>query len=118
MNALSSNSHHASETFPLSDESMKLSQETCVSAGPTRYLGLCFEDGNLAIVAGNSYFLVHRDLIARRSPSLEKLVQASLSGSLAWGESCVDTIEGRSILRLDDSEGDVALLLRAFYDGL
>lgn len=109
MNALSSNSHHASETFSL-DEPMKLLQDSCVPAGPTRYLGLCFEDGTLAIVAGESYFLVHRALIARRSSFLEKLVQASHSGSLA--------IEGRPVLRLEDAERDVVLLLRAFYDGL
>lgn len=117
MNALSSNSHHASETFSL-DDPVKLLQDSCIPAGPTRYLGLCFEDGNLAVVAGESYFLVHRALMARRSPSLEKLIQASLSVPLASGNSCSETIEGRPVLRLEDVEGDVVLLLRAFYDGL
>ncbi|KAI0268620.1 hypothetical protein BC834DRAFT_820707 [Gloeopeniophorella convolvens] len=72
---------------------------------------LFFEDGNIAILAGKSYFLVHRGFLSRHS--------GYLAGLIKDASSCPPmTLEGRPVLHLPDSPDDVSLLLHSMYDGL
>jgi len=76
-----------------------------------RRLSLSFEDGNVAILAGNSYFLVHRGFLSRQSEYLAELTKDI--------HACPTmTLEGRPVLPLPDSPDDISLLLHSMYDGL
>jgi hypothetical protein len=72
---------------------------------------LNFEDGNIAILAGNSYFLVHWGFLSRQSEYLAELIRENNS-------SPTTTLEGRPVLHLPDSPDDISLLLHSMYDGL
>ncbi|VDB95179.1 unnamed protein product [Peniophora sp. CBMAI 1063] len=69
---------------------------------------MSFEDGNIALLAGSSYFLVHRGVLSRQSAFLAKLV-GSVSASRL--------LDGHPILELDEHADDVSLLLHTIYDG-
>jgi hypothetical protein len=72
---------------------------------------LSFEDGNVAILAGNFYFLVHRGFLSRQSEYLAELIKDNFS--------CPNmTLEGRPVLHLPDSPDGISLLLHSMYDGL
>ncbi|KAF8902665.1 hypothetical protein CPB85DRAFT_95490 [Mucidula mucida] len=76
-----------------------------------RYPGLSFDDGNLAILTGHYYFLVHQGLLSRHSPILGSSIEALSS-------SC-SILEGRPVLRLDDVSADqMHFFLCALYDGV
>lgn len=75
---------------------------------PTRHSDLCFEDGNLSIVTGRQYFIVHRGILCRHSQILQKQIDST--------RSCGDRLlEGLAVLYLDDSPEDVAYFLQALY---
>jgi hypothetical protein len=76
-----------------------------------RRLSLSFEDGNVAILAGKSYFLVHRGFLSRQSEYLAELTKDIYSCPTM-------TLEGRPVLHLSDSPDDISLLLHSMYDGL
>ncbi|KAF7321264.1 hypothetical protein MKEN_00646200 [Mycena kentingensis (nom. inval.)] len=80
-----------------------------LAAPPTRHPDLSFADGNIAILTGSVYFVVHNGLLARQSPPLQ---QASKNLDLRL------QLEGRPILALPDSPQDMALFLAALYDCL
>jgi hypothetical protein len=76
---------------------------------PTRHPDLSFSDGNLAVLTGNTYFLVHNGLLCRHSIPLQHAAKA------------IDLriqLEGRPVLHLPDSSHDMARFLSALYDGL
>ncbi|KAI0743782.1 hypothetical protein C8Q80DRAFT_1106718 [Daedaleopsis nitida] len=75
---------------------------------PTRHSDLYFEDGNLSIVAGGQYFIVHRGLLSRHSGVLRKRIEVVKP---------IDDrhLEGLAVLYLDDSPEDFAHFLRALY---
>ncbi|TFY54193.1 hypothetical protein EVJ58_g9001 [Rhodofomes roseus] len=75
---------------------------------PVRHPELCFDDGNLAVVTGRQYFLVHQGLLCHHSPILRSQVDA-----LRPGHAC--TLEGRPALALPDTPEDVACFLKALY---
>ena len=75
---------------------------------PTRHSDLCFEDGNLSIVTGRQYFIVHRGLLSRHSQALQQRIE-----SIKVGEDRL--LEGLAVLHLDDSPDDLAHFLRALY---
>jgi hypothetical protein len=76
-----------------------------------RRLSLSFEDGNVAILAGKSYFLVHRGFLSRQSEYLAELTKDI--------HACPTmTLEDRPVLHLPDSPDDISLLLHSMYDGL
>lgn len=82
-----------------------------LAVNPARHPDLCFEDGNLAILAGHHYFLVHRGLLSRHSPVFAASIKAL--------GSCSRRLEGRPVLQLDNASADhVYLLLGALYDGV
>jgi len=72
---------------------------------------LSFEDGNVAVLAGNFYFLVHRGFLSRQSEYLAELIKANCSCPTMM-------LEGRPVLHLPDSPDDISLLLHSMYDGL
>lgn len=76
-----------------------------------RHPDICFEDGNIAIVTGSDYFLVHQGVLTRRSDTLGKLVQQSVCENARL-------LEGRHLVRLEDSPADMAMFLEALYDGM
>jgi hypothetical protein len=115
---LSSNGHHGGSP-PLKDVSPEIriarlgtpSPTAIFSSGMQRRLSLSFEDGNVAILAGKSYFLVHRGFLSRQSEYLAELTRDI--------HACPTmTLEGRPVLHLPDSPDDISLLLHSMYDGL
>ena len=46
---------------------------------PGRHPELSFEDGNLAVLCGHQYFLVHRSVLFRHSAVLEEMARSSFS---------------------------------------
>jgi hypothetical protein len=72
---------------------------------------LSFEDGNVAVLAGKYYFLVHQGFLARHSEHLANLIRDNCSRPTM-------TLEGRPVLHLPDSPDDISLLLHSMYDGL
>ena len=81
------------------------------SSGMQRRLSFSFEDGNVAILAGKSYFLVHRGFLSRQSEYL-----AELTRDIHVRPTM--TLEDRPVLHLPDSPDDISLLLHSMYDGL
>lgn len=78
---------------------------------PVRHPDICFDDGNVAILTGSYYFLVHQGLLSRHSVTLGKMLES-------FGDENVRLLEGRSVLQLPDSAQDVARFLQALYDGM
>lgn len=78
---------------------------------PARHPDICFNDGNVAILTGSFYFLVHQGLLSRHSVTLKKILEG------LEGEN-VRLLEGRSVLQLPDSAKDMARFLQALYDGM
>lgn len=75
---------------------------------PTRHPELSFEDGNLAIVTGRQYFLVHRGLLCRHSSVLGQSISS-------LGSTHDRLLEGRSIMTLQDTPEDMVCFLQALY---
>ncbi|KAF4598027.1 hypothetical protein EYR38_006421 [Pleurotus pulmonarius] len=75
---------------------------------PKRHPMLTFEDGNLAILAGEFYFLVHQGLISRHSAPLAAAIL----------EPSADRLEGRPVLCVSESPEDMLHFLTALYDGV
>ncbi|KAF7315405.1 hypothetical protein MIND_00055200 [Mycena indigotica] len=92
MDDLASNRHHSTAT-----------------SEPTRHPDLSFTDGNIAILTGQVYFLVHKGLLCRHSTPLQQMTK-SLDPLIR--------LEGRPILALQDTPQEMALFLAALYDGV
>ncbi|KAJ7647368.1 hypothetical protein FB45DRAFT_893265 [Roridomyces roridus] len=77
----------------------------------TRHPQLSFADGNIAVLdlTGSVYFLVHQGLLCRHSVPLQHATNAL--------DSRIQ-LEGRPILRLQDSSHDIFHFLTSLYDGL
>ena len=114
---LSSNGHHGSQQLKDVSSEFRMTRPgtppptVIFGSGMQRRLSLSFEDGNVAIVAGKSYFLVHRGFLSRQSQYLAGLTEDSYSCPTMM-------LEGRPVLHLSDSADDISLLLHSMYDGL
>ena len=75
---------------------------------PIRHSDLSFEDGNLAIVTGSRYFIVHRGLLSLHSEVLRKRIES-------WTSGDDRLLEGLAVLYLDDTPEDFSHFLRALY---
>eukprot|EP00918_Siedleckia_nematoides_P069903 GHVU01152401.1.p1 GENE.GHVU01152401.1~~GHVU01152401.1.p1 ORF type:complete len:383 (+),score=29.59 GHVU01152401.1:56-1150(+) len=112
MASLSSNSHQAEKQRVLSQDCLpKTTREIEVIPAFRRRSSVSFDDGNLAILAGQSYILVHRGFICRHSAYLAELAENLKS------DSCI-RLEGRPVLELMEPAEDVSLLFHALYDGV
>ncbi|KAG6844620.1 hypothetical protein H0H87_005477 [Tephrocybe sp. NHM501043] len=78
---------------------------------PGRHPDLCFNDGNLAVLTGTNYFLVHQGLLCRHSAPLARIIEALESQQTRY-------IEGRLVLELSETSNDVYYFLLALYDGI
>lgn len=74
-----------------------------------RHADLSFVDGNIVVLAGSEYFLVHQGLLVRHSQVLHDLIKAM---------DPAPAIEGRPVLSLPESSRSIAYLLQALYDGM
>jgi hypothetical protein len=112
---LSSNGHHAGS--PQMKHETRFARYgtpppvSIFGPGIQRRPSISFEDGNLAVLAGKSYFLVHRGFLSRQSEFLAELSRDTYSRPAM-------TLEGRPVLHLSDSPDDISLLLHSMYDGL
>ncbi|KAI0066237.1 hypothetical protein BV25DRAFT_1905815 [Artomyces pyxidatus] len=111
MSALSSNSHHAQAIRCVSPDRTPTAND---NGFPRRRSSVSFDDGNIAVLAGDYYFIVHRGLLCRHSEYFSGLID-KLDASNA--ETCTN-LDGRPVLRLADSAEDLSLLFHALYDGL
>ncbi|KAG2150827.1 hypothetical protein DEU56DRAFT_778683 [Suillus clintonianus] len=75
----------------------------------SKHTDLYFSDGNIILLAGMSYFLVHQGLLSRHSEVLDQLMR-SMDNTPA--------LEDRPVLTLPDSSTDIAHFLKAMYDGI
>lgn len=82
-------------------------QET--GSGPSRNADLCFDDGNIAILTGPRYFLVHEGLLRRHSPVISELLGDC---------SELELLEDRPVLILHHQPEEMAVFLHALYDGV
>ncbi|OAX44146.1 hypothetical protein K503DRAFT_861722 [Rhizopogon vinicolor AM-OR11-026] len=74
-----------------------------------KYTDIYFKDGNIVLLAGMSYFLVHQGLLSRHSEVLDQLIR-TMDNSLV--------LEGRPVLTLPDPSPDITHFLKAIYDGI
>ncbi|KIL62543.1 hypothetical protein M378DRAFT_128722 [Amanita muscaria Koide BX008] len=72
---------------------------------------LCFQDGNVALLAGGCHFLVHKGVLERHSP-----VFAQLFSAYDWNRP--NPFRDQPILEVQDSVEDMAFFLLALYDGI
>ncbi|KAJ6499338.1 hypothetical protein C8R45DRAFT_113019 [Mycena sanguinolenta] len=79
------------------------------AGGPTRHPDLSFPDGNIAILTGSVYFLVHKGLLCRHSVPFQQQ-QATQARS--------KQLEGRPVVHVTDSPHDMFHFLSALYDGI
>ena len=77
-------------------------------SAPLRHPELCFDDGNIAILAENTYFLVHRDPLGRHSPVLKKLIN-----DLPTNSACF--IEGVPVITVPYTCEAMSHLIRTLY---
>ncbi|KAJ7262214.1 hypothetical protein B0H12DRAFT_1104842 [Mycena haematopus] len=84
---------------------------TNLTGGPTRHPDLSFPDGNIAILTGSVYFLVHKGLLCRHSVPFQHTTKA-------LEQSRSKQLEGRPILHATDSPHDMCHFLSALYDGI
>ncbi|KAJ7672430.1 hypothetical protein DFH06DRAFT_1467891 [Mycena polygramma] len=77
------------------------------STNSRRVEELWFEDGNLVIQADTRCFRVYRGVLGAQSPVFRDMLPQPADS---------ETIEGCPVVRLPDSEGDVACFLRAIFD--
>jgi len=75
----------------------------------TWHTDIYFKDGNIILLAGMSYFLVHQGLLSRHSEVLYQLMSSMDDNP---------TLEGRPVLTLSDPSNDMAHFLKAMYDGM
>ena len=71
---------------------------------------MSFEDGSIAIIAGNTAFKVHRSVLSRKSALFKDLL------SLPQPET-EEKFEGLPVVRLLDPPEDITTLLDAIYNG-
>ncbi|KAJ3724427.1 hypothetical protein EV361DRAFT_929274 [Lentinula raphanica] len=78
----------------------------------TKHVNLSFKDGNIALLAGKHYFIVHQGLLCRHSPVLRTALEA------IENTSNLISLEGRPVLEVQDSSEDISYFLIALYDGI
>ena len=70
---------------------------------------LSFDDGNLALLAEDHYFIVHQGFLCRHSQVLFNLVLSAKD---------VRKLHGRPVLELNEKWADLGCFLSALYDGV
>ena len=78
---------------------------------PRRHPDLCFDDGNIAVLSGSYYFIIHQGLVCRHSAPLATAIKELNDKPPVF-------LETRPVLELCDSINDLFCFLRALYDGV
>lgn len=78
---------------------------------PRRHPDLCFDDGNIAVLSGSYYFIIHQGLVCRHSAPLATAIK-ELNCKLPV------FLETRPVVELSDSPNELYYFLRALYDGV
>ncbi|KAJ7594567.1 hypothetical protein C8J56DRAFT_821382 [Mycena floridula] len=82
-----------------------------ICGSPTRHPDLSFSDGNIAILAGNQYFVVHQGYLGRHSRPFAAAIDNL--------ECCPrHSLEGFPALQVEDSSDHMLMFLLALYDGV
>lgn len=76
---------------------------------PGRHEELSFNDGNIAVMCGHKYFLVHRSVLFRHSVVLEEMAEAAVA------EGLIEVLEGCPILVLPNTPDEMYVLLKYLY---
>lgn len=80
---------------------------------PSRHPDIWFSDGNIALVAGDSYFTVHQGVLCRHSEFFAESIK-----KIKVEDSQTRLIDGHLVLVLNDQPKDLARFLIALYDGV
>jgi hypothetical protein len=70
-----------------------------------------FDDGNVVVLTQNQYFIVHQDVLSHHSSSLDSALKV-------LQENSPRLFQGRPVLELQESPGEIYYLLTALYDGV
>lgn len=76
---------------------------------PVRHPDPSFDDGNIAVLAEHTYFLVHRGVLSHHSAPLREMIARTLS------DSNVQSVEERPVLVLPHPPQDLSCFLRVLY---
>lgn len=76
---------------------------------PSNSADLSFKDGNIAIISGHQYFLVHQSVLCRHSVVLQDMIELAMSAGI------VNYIAERPLLRLPHKPEETLLLLKYLY---
>ncbi|EAU91151.1 hypothetical protein CC1G_03319 [Coprinopsis cinerea okayama7 len=100
----STNQNQASSTVPgVEDPSLKLGFSS-LQRHP-----LSFEDGNLALISEDHYFLVHRGFLCRHSAALKDIILKSEDQRRLFN---------RPVVTIDEKWADLGCFLSSLYDGV
>lgn len=75
---------------------------------PTRHADLSFSDGNLVILTGHRYFIVHRTVVSCHSEVLKHMVDF-------LPKTCKSLLENHPVLPLPHSPEDMFYFLNTLY---
>ncbi|PSS37870.1 hypothetical protein PHLCEN_2v338 [Hermanssonia centrifuga] len=93
----SSNAHASQNRFPLTEFEV-----------PSRHPDLSFPDGNVVLLTGHQYFVVHQGLLFRHSSVLKEMSDELSSIDVQY-------LEGRPVLQLPHTPDDMYYFLRVLY---
>ena len=77
-----------------------------------------FVDGNIALAAETTAFVVHEAVLVRHSESFAPIVARCHSEYAATPPDSRETVDGRPVLRVPDTAYDIQHMLYAMYDGV
>ncbi|KAJ7689808.1 hypothetical protein B0H17DRAFT_936810 [Mycena rosella] len=89
---------------------MEVDTEPSQPSEPQHVQDLWFEDGSLAIQAGNSLFRVYRGILAARSPVFQHMLSFPQPK-----DSDSELVEGCPFVRMHDAETEVSDFLKAIF---
>ncbi|KAJ3478811.1 hypothetical protein NLI96_g9499 [Meripilus lineatus] len=94
------------------NDNAQSSQTKKQKSAPTPHSTLRFEDGNIVLIAQNTYFRVHKGILMHHSEVMKDMFQIPQPAY-----SAADLIEGCPIVHMSDTASDIELFLLALYDG-
>ena len=104
----SSNAHASTQSEPRGNAEDATPATTLEFEVPTRHPDLSFMDGNVAVLTGHQYFLVHKAVLSRHSPVLkDRLATLPPVGTRL--------LEDRPVLQLSHGPDEMYSFLRSLY---
>lgn len=84
------------------------------SRTPQPHAELCFHDGNIVLLAENTYFRVHKSVLSRHSSVFDDMLSVPQPSPAAGTDDGL--IEGCSVVSLSDKAIDLAVILSVLYN--